>query len=275
LGSFVDRLLVQFRDPAKVVAMLAPPADPTNSRLKGLLEAVYDQPFAVVRDIRNPTIRGVEFERPIDPPRRRRGTWMQTAPVYMRTDVSYEDRDTSGPIWLDVVVDLEVDLLLEVDPGQVESIVTREIEGFSTLDEFKARFQFLDLDAFLARLGITTVDELKSRYPTLLTEIRLEPSPPFDPDDPANLRRYPLRVAMLIREALDVAGLLREAKQTARALTDALAFAERFEVSEVRSPFGVMVVVPDSVLAGQPLVADDIRALFATERIPIVFTTPA
>jgi hypothetical protein len=275
LGSFTDRLLVQLRDPAQVVALLAPAADAAHARLRALLEAVYDQPFAIVHDVRNPQLRSVEFERPVVVPRRRRGTHMQTSPSYTRTEIQYEDPDTSDPVWVDVVVELDVDVLVEVDPSQIESVSVREIEGYETLDEFKAKFQFLDLDSFLARLGIKTVQELKARYQTLLAEFRMKPAPPFDPNDPANLKRYPLKVALLVREALDVAGLLREAKWARRALGRAFVHPERgFNDAEVRSTYAAVVVLPDAALNNQPITAVGLAAFLALARVNVVFTTP-
>lgn len=275
MSSFVDRLLVQFGDPAQVAQVLAPPGDAAKARLRALLDAVYDQPFAVVHDVRDLQVRRTEFQRPVAPPRRRRGTWTQTSPSYARTEVSTDELAPGATAWIDVVAEVDVSLLLELDPGEVESIFVGAIEGFQTLDEFKARFQFLDLDAFLERLGITTVEELKARYQTLLAEVRLKPPAPFDPNDPANLRRYPLRVAILIREALDVAALLREAKLLRAALEGSVAFRAEFDAAEVRSPYALLIVLPEASLAGQPWTADALGAFFAAERVVVAFLTPA
>ena len=110
------------------------------------------------------------------------------------------------------LVTLDLTLLLEVDPGAVESILTHNLADFNTLDEFRNQFRFIDLAAFMAKHGLTTVEELKEAYHYLITEIRLRTPPAFDPNDPANLIHFPLEVAILLRETLDVTEALRAIK---------------------------------------------------------------
>ena len=56
------------------------------------------------------------------PSSRLAGVWSQTSPAYIRTDVSYEGTDGFEPRWIDVMAELSVTVVLEIDPGEVESI---------------------------------------------------------------------------------------------------------------------------------------------------------
>jgi hypothetical protein len=56
-----------------------------------------------------------------------------------------------------------------VDEGKVATILTRDL--WFTLAEFRNNFRFIDLDAFMAKHSISTVEELRAAYQYLLTEI--------------------------------------------------------------------------------------------------------
>jgi hypothetical protein len=165
--------------------------------------------------------------------------------------------------------------LLEQDASQVASVVTREIDAFNSLAEFQARFQFLDVTAFMAQIGVSSFDDLKARYRYLLTEIQAVPPPVFDPNDPANLHSLTLGVAMLFRDALDVGGGLRDAKLARRTLERALAFTSDLSLADARTPFAPIVIFPSAAVDGPPLTADAIQALYASENILALFVTPA
>src|SRR5262249_25005922 len=237
--------------------------------------AAYDLPFATIHDVPEIAVRRREVERPIFPLTQTSGTWTQTNPSYARTDVAYQALNGAEPTWLDVAAELDVTLVLEVDGGQVASILTREITGFSTLEEFRARFRFIDLDAFIARHRITTVEELKQAYHYLLTEVHLQAPGPFDPASPANRHRFTLGVAVLIREAIDVAATLRVAKLTRTVAERVLAYRRDADGGEARTPYAPLVIFPEAGLAGLPFTAEALRTFFAAEGILALFVTPA
>lgn len=124
----------------------------------------------------------------------------------------WQDVDTSAPLWVDLAAGLSVTLAIEVDTGEVESILVRQIDDIVSIEDFRSRFRFLDLDAFLAEHNISTVEELRERYAYLLTEIKLRQPPEFDPSDPSKEVSYDLGVAIMIRDRLEVTEALRGAK---------------------------------------------------------------
>ena len=275
MSQFLDRLLLQLSTPANLVQLLDPPGDPNHTRLRALLDAALAFDFANIHDVRNVQVVQTELERPIVPVRRTNGTWTQTSPSYTRTDVRHERLEPNAVVWLDLVATISLTLLLEVDSGAVLSVVTREIDGFNSLAEFQARFQFLNLNAFMSQIGVSNFDELKTRHRYLLTEIRGQQPPAFDPNDPANLHSLTLGIAMLVRDALDVGGVLRDAKAARSTIERTLAFTSSTDVADVRTPYAPVVIFPQASIVGPPLTADAVQGLFAGEHILALFVTPA
>lgn len=275
MSLFVDRLLMQFSDPAQLTEFLESLDAPSHEPLLTLLGAMYELPYATIHDVRTLEVNRTELQRPLFPPKRIRGNWTQTIPNHTRTDVMYEDLEESEPIWLDATVEMQVTLTLEIDAGEVEAILTQQIDEFSTLDEFRAHFRFFDLETFMAEHAISTVADLRERYHYLLTEIRLRAPKPFNPDDPANQYRYPLNLAILIRDVIDVAETLRDVKLAQKALQRAMTYRQGFNEAEVRTPYAPLVIFPEDALASLPFEADDLRPLFATEGILVWFITPS
>lgn len=274
MGLFADQMLVHLSDPVRLAQFLAPPGDPGGTRPRALLDAVLDLPFARLHEIRDMEVKETRIERPITPLRRLRGSVTQTIPSYtLATEVS-ESEEPAEPLWLDISARLAMTVVLEVDQGDVESIIVREITDVATLEEFRDRFQFFDLDAFLAEHGISTIEELRAHAHYLKTEIRLRPPGPFDPNDPANLRHYRLNVAILIREAIDLVAALRTAQSLRVTLERDLTYHREQDQAAIRTPYAPVVIFPESLLAGLPFDAATVRALFARERMLALFATP-
>lgn len=276
MSAFVDAQLVRLTTPGGLAALLAPAGDPQRTRLRTLLGAAYDISFGTIHAIPDVTVRSIEVERPVFPPERTRGTWTATIPTYTRTEVAEERVDLREPVWLDLVAEVDVTLVLEFDAGEVERIVTREIAGFQTLDEFKQRFQILDfnllnLDRLLDELGVSTVDDLREQYHHLLTEIHLKQPGPFDPADPANRRRFKLQLAVLIHESFDLVRVVREAKLARTMLERSLTYREQVGEVEVRTPYAPLLIFPKSALTDPTFGENDVQRLVSAEGISAVF----
>lgn len=275
MSLFVDRLLLQLSNSTQLIQLLDPPGDANHTRLRALLNTMYDLEFATIHDVRNVQVRRAESERLLLTTHPTRGTWTQTIPSYTRTDVVYEGSDKLEPLWFDIGAEIGLTLLLEVDAGEVESIVTHAIENFKTLAEFQAHFLFFDLAAFMAEHGITAVDELREYAQYLLAEIRLRTPPVFDPNNPANLHSYTLDLAVFIRETIDVAGALHDVK-LARIVTERTqSYRKEFEGNEILVPYAPIVIFPEAALAGLPFDANALQTFFATEGVLALFLTPA
>jgi hypothetical protein len=274
VSLFVDQSLLQLGDPAQLLPLLAPPADATQQRIRSLVQAVYDLPFATLQGVTNLSVKSIEREKAIVARRRTTGTLIKNVPVHERSDILLEQKEAQPALWVDVLAELSMVLLLDFDAGAVESIAARPIPAFQTINEFRANFTFLDVDAFLAKHHITTVEELREAFEYVRAEIRLKPPPPFNPASPDNQFSLTLTVAIFIQSTLDLAAAMREAKAKRAALTPADSFPKEVSGAEMRAAVAPVVVFPLSSIAGQPFNQAQAEAFFQTERVLALFTTP-
>lgn len=274
MSLFVDQLLLKLSDPNQLIALLDPPGDANHTNLNTLLNRMYDLEFVTIHDIRNVRILHSESERLLLASQHTQGTWTQLVPSYIRTEVSYEGAFKLEPLWFDVTAEIGLTLLLEIDPGQIESIVTRAIENFQTLADFEAYFLFIDLNAFMAEHGITTVEELREHARYLLTEIRTRQPDPFDPNNPANLHDYTLNVALIVRDTIDVAATLHDIKLANLVLERTQCYRKEFEGHEVLISYAPIAIFPQAALSGLPFDANALQKFFATEGVLALFLSP-
>ncbi len=275
MSVFVDQLLLQLSDPTQLIQLLAPTTDTNHTRLLTLLKAVYNFQYATIHDVRNITVQQIELQKLLLTTHRTQGTWTQTIPNYTRTDVLYEKSDKLEPLWLNITAQIGLTLLLEVDSGAVESIGIQPIEGFQTLDDFKAHFHFIDLQAFMTEHELTTVDDLRAYAQYLIAQIQLKQPPKFDPNDPANLYSYTLSIAILIRDTIDIAAALQDLR-LARAVTERVqSYSRSFDGNEVLSPYGSILIFPQTALTGSPFNQNTLQTFFANQGILALFLTPS
>jgi hypothetical protein len=274
VSAFADQSLLALNTNATLVQLLDPPGDPTHARMRALVSAMYDMPFAQIHDVRAVVVRRKELERAAFPPRENRGDITRTSPAYERSDVRFEEVDRLAPLWVDLAAELDVELVIEFDAGEIESVLTRAIEGFTSLAQFRANFAFIDLDDFMERHGITTAAELRDAFDYLKVEVRTRTPDPFDPNDPANRIRFTVNVALLFRDApLDVGESLRAAKLARAVLERTVAAPRESEEASVRRPFVPVVVFPANVVSGgnAPFNAAQVQSLFGSEGVVAVF----
>ncbi len=267
-------MMVQLYDPVRFRELLAPADVVDQARVGILLSGMYVLDQATLHNVAGVTVTDVEAQRPFFPNRRATGTLTQTNPAYVRSDLSLESDDLAGPVWVDLCADVDLEVIIELDAGGIEAAVTRVLSNFASLDEFRAQFRFIDLDAFMAQHGVTTVEELRAVSTYLLTEVRLRAQPPFDPGDPANRTTYRLQVAVMVHDQPDIAETLRTAKLLRATSQRGLAFRRADEGLDVSAPLAPMVVIaPDTLGASSPS-QTEISDLFAAEDILVVFVPP-
>jgi hypothetical protein len=122
MSAFVDKVMLDLSDPAKLSELVSPAADTTHARVRQLFAIIYAMPFATLHDVLTVDVLETDFQRPLFPPGRLAGTWTQTAPSYTRSDVLDEGLDGLVPEWVDVSPRLAPTVALEVEAGEVESI---------------------------------------------------------------------------------------------------------------------------------------------------------
>jgi hypothetical protein len=211
VANFVDRALLQLADPAGLQTLIAPGPGVPASALEMLVGSVYDLEHVRIDQITGVTVSDVHVQYPLYPVERHQGSWSHTQPSYVITDVAIDSRWRAEPTWVDLLARVRVETTAEVDLGGIESALTRGLADFDTLDDFRDQFRYIDLDDFMARHKLVTVDDLREAFDYLLTEVHLRTPGPFDPADPANVHDIEMDVAVLIRDGVDLAGLLRAA----------------------------------------------------------------
>jgi hypothetical protein len=246
MSLFVDQMLLQLSDPAQLIQLLSPATDTQHSRLLTLLKTMYGLPLttmyglpiATIHDVKNIAIsqKDVEFQRLLLTTHEQRGTWTQSAPNHVRTDVVYEGSDRLEPLWLDIAAKVDLKLLLEVDRSEIQSINTHSLDQVT---------------------------------------IQVKKPPPFDPNDPANLYSYTLNVAILIRDTIDVAATLHDIKLASTVSERIVTYSKEVDVAEVLVPFAPIVIFPQTALTGIPLKPDALQSFFALEGVLALFMTPS
>lgn len=235
MSLFVDQILLQLSDTAQLIQLLSPTADTQHSRLLTLLNTMYDLQFAIIHDVQNIAISQVEFQRLLLTTHEQRGTWTQSSPNHMRTDVVYEGSDKLEPLWLDIAAKINLKLLMEVDRGEVQSIHTQPLDQVT---------------------------------------IQLKKPPPFDPNDPANIYNYTLNVAILIRDTIDVAATLHDVKLASTVTERIVSYSKEVDVAEVLALYASIVIFPQAALSGLPFQPVALQNFFAKEGVLALFITP-
>jgi hypothetical protein len=278
MGQFVDSVLLSLSDPQQLATALTTPGTTAGAGLQILFDAAFTLPFATVYSLDSLNVVSIQAERPVLVQRRRQGSWTQAQPSYARTEVVYDNIDPLGPLWIDLAAEVQLTAKLNVDPGGIESMLMNNLPAQATLADYRAQLPFLDLDAFMAQQGISTVEQLRDSTSFMIGQLRYKATTPFDPNDPVNTYRLAFSVPVIIRETLDLAASLRDAKLARIALERSLGHVrepvERNGPADVKSPFVPAAVLPQPA-AGTLSSTADAQALFAREGVLLLFLNPS
>ena len=261
MPTFTDRALVWLRDPGNLGTLLRGAPAASYPRLERLVRAVFDPAGVTIDHITDAAVLSVSPMRALTVADRVDLTWQQHQPSFALSDVRGALVRPAAEVWAELYASVRLDLVAELDPGGIESALTTSISDITSLADFQSRFRFLDVDDFLARMRISTVEELRESAEYVLTEVRLRELPPFDPADPANARAVTLDVAVAVLEDRDLAAGLRAARRLQAADTAADPGRADPVFGPARHPYALAVILPPAA-AGDP--ADDaVDALFA------------
>lgn len=272
MATFTDRALVWLLEPGNFGDLLRGAPAPSFPRLERLVSAVFDPAGVTIDRIAGAAVLEVSPMRALTGADRLDLTWQQHQPSFQLSDLRGSLVRTGAEVWADLYATVRLDLVAEIDPGGIESALSTSISDITSLADFQSRFRFLDLDDFLARMRISTVEELRESAEYVLTEVRLRELQPFDPADPANAKSVTVDVAVAVLEERDLAAGLRAARRL-RAV-DAAADPGRADPAfgPARHPYALAVVLPPAA-AGDP--ADDaVDALFAAAGVLALIADP-
>jgi hypothetical protein len=268
--GFRDRVLLELSDPAALGAALAPAGGSGDGRVRTILAAAYDLSAARIDQVLGAQVRQVTLQRPLFPAGRQDGVWSQTQPSFTRTEFTLSLPAPADPVWVDLLAEIDVTVVAEVDPAGAESVLSRAFDDFTTFDEFRARFSFFDLDAFLARHHISTVEELRNAFDYVVTEIQLRTPGAFDPNDPANTHTLPVTLAAVVVDPFDLAAGLRATRLVREAAKGLPGGPVAGIPAEVTEPYATAVVVaadglPDGITAA------DVEQIYAGQGVASLF----
>lgn len=263
--------MLELSDPAAFAELLRPAGDTDRQLVRTMLAATYDLSAVRVDQVTNVVVGELELQHPLFGADQVAGNWTQTVPGYTRTELALERVRSRDPAWIDILARLQVTVVTEADPAGAESIRTETVEGFTTLEEFRRRFPFFDLDAFMREHGIGTVAELRDAFQYLATTVHLRAAEPFDPDDPANVHTLPVALATVAVDPFDVTAGLRAA-QMVRAASRALTGAAQAGVpAESTAPYALAAVFAAAGPAGDGTTAAAVVRLLAKAGVAALF----
>lgn len=272
MATFTDRVLVGLGDPAALGALLRGTPAPSYPQLERLVTAVFDPESVRIDRIVGATVLDVTPMRALPGADRLSLTWQQHQPTFQLADLRGTLTRTGSEVWADLFARVQLSLVAEVDPGDIASAVATTLTNITSLADFQSRFRFLDLDDFLVRMHISTVEELRESAEYVLAEVRLRPLPPFDPDDLANVSSVTLDIAVAVLDERDLAAGLRAAMR----LRAAGAAADPGRADPVfgpaRHPYALAVVLPRA--AAGDVDDDAVDALFAAAGVLPLFAEP-
>jgi hypothetical protein len=277
MADFRDQTLLDLADPARLTALLTGTpghTDQAQAQLMGMLARSYELPSTRIDHISAVSIAGLRLQEALHTVSWVQGSVSQTVPAQMRSDIQWCETGALTPIWIDLLADLQVSLVAEVDPGGIDTVLLQSLDTFTTLDDFRSQFQFLDLDAFMAEHDLHTVEELRAAFHYLRGEIHLRIPPTFDPADPANTYSVRLVAALQIADPPDLTSLL----QWARLVEDAAARTQARRPTglfgEVLCPYAPMAVLSATAVQAAGLDPAALQQFFVTAGIASVLYPP-
>ena len=273
MAEFLDRVLAQFHDAAALTTLLTGPTAATYPHLHRLVDEVYAAEGVDVERITALTVLRVRPEHPLTGSDRVALTWQQQQPSVANADLRGLVQRSGDEVWADLYASVRLDVVTRVDPGGIDSVITEAIANITSLADFRSRFRYLDLDAFLARRRITNVEELRASAEYVLAEIHLHPAPPFDPADRANAHSIALDVAIAVVDDRDLAAGLRAAQRLRAAGASGSPGSPDPTLGRPVRRFGVAVVLRAAAGAGQPGDAA-VKALYAAAGVLPLFASP-
>jgi hypothetical protein len=271
MASFRDRVLLELSDATRLAAALLPAADAAGARIQTMLAASYDLSSTRIDQVRGVTTQAVKLEQPLFPVGRQTGGWSQTVPSFSRTDLTLDVPAPANPVWVDLLAHLTVTVAAEVDPGGVEAVLAKGFDTYRTLEEFRARFAFIDLDEFMGRHHITTVEELRDAFDYVVTEIRLRKPGPFNPGDPANTHTLPVTLAAVVMDPFSLTDGLRAARLIQDAAKDLTGPTSAAIPAEPVAAYATAVVFSGAALGAAGLTATDVEQLYAAQGVVSLF----
>jgi hypothetical protein len=248
MAVFTDRLLLQFLQDNFVTDLL------TNQLgLNTLFGLVYALESVELRQLDLTSVARREFALPAFETLRTHGTDELIVPRAERTRLDRTHPRKGRLAWVDIFLDLVLSAKVAETAGRPQSLTVKNL-----LDKIGKPVSFPDLraklgaiyppsivDAFLTRRRITTVEQFLDK-PALFLEIVSSPPPAFDPNDPAVVRQYRLRVCVQVQPEFRLGESLQAAKLCRTILTSDPDSIESTPEYDLERPYAFVVIFPNA-----------------------------
>jgi hypothetical protein len=280
MSAFIDQMLIRFLEDNFVEDLLK-----NQLGLSTLFNLTYETDDIELKEIDFAGTKSRQFQMPAFETIRTTGTEERLMPTQERIKVNHEQSRLGRLSWIEVY--LEVLLLTKVHSKEapIEKITTRDlltkIGGADSIDELKNKLRTLYPDsvveAFFKKFRITKFEDFKRRGNRFLEFVYKAP-PPYDPDDPQNVRRFKVNICVKFQPELKIAETLQDAKLCRSILENEKNFAETFEGGEVKMPYIFLVIFPDGVIEDNSIpgmsaeqIKSSITELFSVENMVVHF----
>ncbi|MFN7960553.1 MAG: hypothetical protein U0002_04715 [Thermoanaerobaculia bacterium] len=280
MATFADRVSLALLDDPSVTDLLV-----NQIGLAPLFGVCWQLEAGTVNSLALTRIRSREWQKPVFQTVRTRGSEEVQSANPHRVRIDYLQPRHGLLEWLELF--LEVDLEVVVDDHATPLKSVKAVDFLADLGNpatlpalraaLEARYGPYLRDRLLAELKIHSIEELRHRGALTLT-LESEPAPPFDPDDPANHREVPLRLAFRAAAQLEPTAALAKAKLARSLLEDEQLVAPELAGFEAKRPYAFVTLFPDSVAVDNAIpgltaaqIRTRVKALFAAEEMTAHF----
>jgi len=263
--------MVKYLTPGNVTALLMPAADTTHTRLQSLLTSVYEMQYLQIMSVDDVKVINTQFQVPIQRDAEIKGTLEKLQPTSERT-LGTLTMTGQPECWADMQLSTRVAVKVAVTQAALEKVSTTDLSDITSLADFQSRFDFIDVQDFMAYANLSTLQQLKAEFPRLF-QLQFAQPPPYVATDPAALRNYPLTINALFASTIDLVDSLRSAKSCRRASERSRPYLNGFDGGDVRVGSAWMVVFDQAAVTTQTPSVTDITSLLAGESVVAAFDT--
>jgi hypothetical protein len=201
------------------------------------------------------------------------GTKEQIRPTSELDQINYAQRRQGRLAWVEVFLKVLLSTKVEVKSTPIESIRTKslveELGGVNSLEQLKtklqAKYSESVVEAFFQKLRISSLEEFQQKE-SLFLEIIYKNPPPFDPNDPKNIRIFPINLCIKFQEELKLAEALQAAKLGRSILENEKNFRDVWEGEEIKNQYIFVTIFPDS-LTSDAQMKNKIKEIFIAENM--------
>jgi hypothetical protein len=276
MSTLTDKFLLRFLD---------------NVFIKDFLEnqlglaSLFNQTYAVndieIKELAFTQLRNRQFQVPVFETIRTSGTEERIAPTHERVKVDHAQPRYGRLVWVDVLMEVALTAKVYDKGAAVDRITTRNLidvlGGVSSMTDLITKLATLYpqsiVNAFFTELNIKSIEDFKRRGNVMMDFFYKAP-PPYDPNNPQNVRSYTINVCVQLQPDVGVADALQKAKLSRSILENERDFVGNIDGGEIVTPYAFVISIPDSQVKNESLpgmkIADikaGLKALFAEEKI--------